>query len=99
MELVREMYKHDTELAAIKVIGHYGEADKFYNHYGYDRERGCGTCIAGQFDTLEEARAAMRKHRPKAEKLNKMCENCKCFMDNCSGTTRQVWTGCVYKRT
>lgn len=98
MENVREMYKSDAELIAIQQIIKYGEADKFYNHYGYDRKRGCGVCIAGKFDTLEEARAALRKHRPTAEKLNKMCIGCLCLMDECSGECNQGYSGCIYKK-
>lgn len=38
----------------------------FYNHYGYDDERGMGTATAGGFDTLEDARQTVLAHRPDA---------------------------------
>lgn len=30
--------------------------------------------------------------------LNKMCQGCVRLQKDCSGTTNQVWTGCVYRK-
>ena len=40
---------------------------QFYNHYGYDEQRGFSNVTAGGFDTFEEAEKALYSHRPKAE--------------------------------
>ncbi|WP_366946654.1 LPD25 domain-containing protein, partial [uncultured Oscillibacter sp.] len=42
---------------------------KYYNHYGYDEQRGFGNTTAGGFDTFEEAEKTLYSHRPKAEKI------------------------------
>ncbi len=42
---------------------------KYYNHYGYDEQRGFGNTTAGGFDTFEEAEKTLYSHRPKAEKV------------------------------
>ncbi|WP_347565222.1 LPD25 domain-containing protein [Pseudoflavonifractor sp. 60] len=42
---------------------------KYYNHYGYDEQRGFSHAIAGGFDTLEEAEKTLLAHRPRAEKI------------------------------
>ncbi len=42
---------------------------QFYNHYGYDEQRGFSQTTAGGFDTFEEAEKALYSHRPKAEKV------------------------------
>ncbi|MCD7882555.1 MAG: hypothetical protein LUI87_02435, partial [Lachnospiraceae bacterium] len=41
----------------------------FFNHYGYDEERGIGAAIAGPFDTLEDARQTVLAHRPDAQEI------------------------------
>ncbi|MCD8195561.1 MAG: hypothetical protein LUE24_00050, partial [Lachnospiraceae bacterium] len=41
----------------------------FYNHYGYDEERGMGAASAGPFDTLEDARQTVLAHRPDAQEI------------------------------
>ncbi|MCD8249670.1 MAG: hypothetical protein LUC60_07445, partial [Lachnospiraceae bacterium] len=43
---------------------------KFYNHYGYDEERGMGAATAGPFDTLEDARQTVLAHRPDAREVD-----------------------------
>ena len=42
---------------------------QFYNHYGFDEQRGFSNATAGGFDTFEEAEKALYSHRPKAEKV------------------------------
>lgn len=31
--------------------------------------------------------------------MNRMCENCLCLNNGCTGTTETVWTGCIFKKT
>ena len=42
---------------------------KFYNHYGYDEQRGISSATAGGFGTFEEAEKTVYSHRPTAEKV------------------------------
>ena len=42
---------------------------KYYNHYGWNEKRGAGDSIAGEFETLEEAKRMLKKHRPTAEEV------------------------------
>lgn len=53
-------------------------------------------CSAGPFDTLEDARTALRRHRPGAVALNSMCANCHAV---CNGTAFHHYTGCVRRET
>lgn len=42
---------------------------QFYNHYGYNEQGRSAMATAGGFASLEEAEAALRSHRPKAERV------------------------------
>lgn len=44
---------------------------KFYNHYGYDENRGMGAASAGPFDTLEDAGQDVLAHRPDAQEVDR----------------------------
>ena len=35
---------------------------KYYNHYGWNEKRGAGDSIAGEFETLEEAKRMLLDH-------------------------------------
>lgn len=43
---------------------------KYYIHYGWMENQKCGVCVAGGFDSFQDAEKMMKKHRPTAEKLN-----------------------------
>lgn len=83
-------YKADGENI---VIFRY-PSGKYFIHYGYDPQTDTENCIASRFDTLAEAEKMLMQHRPKAEKLNNMCVECKA---ECAGTSESVYSGCVYK--
>lgn len=53
----------------LNVIKQYPNG-KFYNHYGYDMENGISNSRAGAFDSLEEAKTAMIKHRNNSVEIN-----------------------------
>lgn len=50
------------------VIAEYPNG-KFYIHYGWMENHNCGACVAGGFDSLEEAEKMLMKHRPTARKI------------------------------
>lgn len=68
------------------------ENGKYFNTYGV----GVSPCSAGPFETYKDALTTLKRHRPQARQLNRMCENCK-NLTNCGGTSSEVWTGCIYK--
>ena len=63
---VRTVYSGESEEEMIKAYKNNGEIitislypnGKYYNNYG--------CCIAGGYDTLEEAESLLHKHRPQA---------------------------------
>ena len=42
---------------------------KYYIHYGWMEKHNQGCCIAGEFETLEEAEKRLKKHRPSAKEV------------------------------
>lgn len=53
----------------LNVIKQYPNG-KFYNHYGYDMGNGISNSRAGAFDSLEEAKTAMTKHRSSSVEIS-----------------------------
>lgn len=51
-------------------------------------------CSAGPFDTEDDARRTLKKHRPGAVLINSICNACR---TECNGTAIEHYTGCVYK--
>ena len=58
-------YRNDDEAI---VIQRYPNG-QFYTHYGYDEQNRFSMATAGGFPSFEEAEAALRSHRPNAEKV------------------------------
>lgn len=53
----------------LNVIMQY-QNGQYYNHYGYDMAKDISDSIAGSFDSLEEAKEIMLKHRSNAVEIN-----------------------------
>lgn len=63
---------------------------QFYNHYGYDEQGRSAMATAGGFASLEEAEAALRSHRPMAEKVMETAEKAPAEPIPDAGPTYQV---------
>lgn len=58
-------YKADNEDIVIKRYPN----GLYYNHYGYNEQRGFGSCTAGGFESFAEAERMVFRHRLLAKKL------------------------------
>ena len=63
---------------------------QFYNHYGYNEQGRSAMATAGGFASLEEAEAALRSHRPMAEKVMETAEKAPAEPIPDAGPTYQV---------
>ncbi len=61
-------YKTDSEVIAIKRYPN----GLYYNHYGYNEQRGFGSCTAGGFESFAEAERMVFRHRPLARKVDNL---------------------------
>lgn len=58
----------------LNVIMQY-QNGQYYNHYGYDMAKDISDSIAGSFDSLEEAKEIMLKHRSNAVEINEQAKS------------------------
>lgn len=58
----------------LNVIMQY-QNGQYYNHYGYDMAKDISDSIAGSFDSLEEAKEIMLKHRSNAVEINEQANS------------------------
>ena len=63
---------------------------QFYNHYGYDEQSRSAAATAGGFASLKDAEAALRSHRPKAERVMEAAEKAHAEPVPDAGPTYQV---------
>lgn len=58
----------------LNVIMQY-QNGQYYNHYGYDMAKDISDSIAGSFESLEEAKEIMLKHRSNAVEINEQAKS------------------------
>lgn len=93
--------QHAQPKEAVQTVASYRNGDEaiviqqypngqFYNHYGYDEQGRSAMATAGGFASLEEAEAALRSHRPMAEKVMETAEKAPAEPIPDAGPTYQV---------
>ena len=62
---------------------------KYFIHYGWMESENCGVCVAGGFDSFQDAENMMKKHRPTAEP-KRIAESFNGFIDTVSEAERKI---------
>ena len=69
MEIIKEYTAGFTFGDTEKIIIAKYTNGKFYNHYGWMEDHKQGYAIAGGYDSLDEAKKMLMKHRPTAKRI------------------------------